>query len=89
MKPVEVNALETGGSNGVFDDLPSHLVNLSLQEGEGNGSPGTGGTRRHYQPRDFVDSEYKESRDKLAADPTIFGDLNPLRQESQPTANNN
>ncbi|KAH9283422.1 Tyrosine-protein phosphatase non-receptor type 23 [Echinococcus granulosus] len=75
-----------GGSNGVFDDLPSHLVNLSLTEGSANGSPTAGHNRRHYQARDFVDKAYKESRDSLSADPSIFGDLNPLHSQSQPPA---
>ncbi|CDS41775.1 tyrosine protein phosphatase non receptor type [Echinococcus multilocularis] len=75
-----------GGSNGVFDDLPSHLVNLSLTEGSANGSPTEGHNRRHYQTRDFVDKAYKESRDSLSADPSIFGDLNPLHSQSQPPA---
>lgn len=75
-----------GGSNGVFDDLPSHLVNLSLTEGGANGSPNVGHDRRHYQARDFVDKAYKESRDSLSADPNIFCDLNPLQSQSQPSA---
>ncbi|KAL5110881.1 Protein Malvolio [Taenia crassiceps] len=78
-----------GGNNGVFDDLPSHLVDLSLTEGGANGSSNAGQSRRHYQARDFVDKAYKESRDSLSADPNIFGDLNPLQSQPQPPASDN
>ncbi|VDM17271.1 unnamed protein product [Hydatigera taeniaeformis] len=76
-----------GGSNGVFDDLPSHLVNLSLIEGDANGSSNAMTNRRHYQARDFVDKAYKESRDSLSANPNIFSDLDPLQSQSQPPPN--
>uniref|UniRef100_A0A5K3EL95 Tyrosine-protein phosphatase domain-containing protein n=1 Tax=Mesocestoides corti TaxID=53468 RepID=A0A5K3EL95_MESCO len=79
-KSQEVN----GGSsnNRVFADLPSHLVNLSLVDENTSGSPSSTG-RRHYQPRDFTDKDYKQSRDALAEDPTIFEDLDPLPSHSK------
>lgn len=66
-------------SNGVFKDLPSHLVELSLTtDGSANGSPNN---RRHYVPRDFTDPEFKESRDNLANEKTPFADLDPLNHQ--------
>ncbi|KAM7537708.1 hypothetical protein Aperf_G00000077665 [Anoplocephala perfoliata] len=70
-----VNAPDTE-SNGIFSDLPSHLVDLSLDDGNVNGS-------RHYQARDFVDKEYRESRDNLAANAAnLFSDLDPLNSQN-------
>uniref|UniRef100_A0A0R3TXX1 Tyrosine-protein phosphatase domain-containing protein n=1 Tax=Rodentolepis nana TaxID=102285 RepID=A0A0R3TXX1_RODNA len=76
MQEVHENEPETE-INGVFKDLPSHLVDLSLSDRSTNESPNN---RRHYLARDFTDAEYRESRDCLAADKNPFGDLDPLNQ---------
>ncbi|VUZ57207.1 unnamed protein product [Hymenolepis diminuta] len=83
IQEVQENKLETE-SNGVFRDLPSHLVDLSLTDESTNGSPSN---RRHYLARDFTDPEYKKSRDGLASDKNPFGDLDPLNQVTSGTDN--
>ncbi len=70
----------------MFSDLPSHLVNLSLEGSAGgpnngnNGSGAGGNNGRHYQARDFTDSDFKASRDAMAANSNaLFDDLDPLK----------